>query len=184
VVLFAGHLYVQKGVYDLLFAFKKVVECLKRNNIKLLFAGKGPEASGILSFIKQMRLREKVRLIGSHPYSEMPTIHNLADVFVLPSQPSEEWQEQFGYVLVESMACGKPVVSTTSGSIPEVVGNAGILVPPNDFVSLAGALEELVKSGERRYELGGQGRSRVEQLFDSKVVAERIRDHYTRLLHG
>lgn len=183
-ILFVAHLYVQKGVYELLFAMKRLLHNTSISNVKLLIAGNGREREGVVSFIEQLGLGDTVRLIGSHPYSRMPSIHNLADIFVLPSQPSREWQEQFGYVLVESMACGKSVISTTSGSIPEVVGEAGILVPSNDFISLANAIHTLVQSAELRQRLGTKGRARVEQLFDAKKVALQIKTHYETLFNG
>jgi glycosyltransferase involved in cell wall biosynthesis len=111
----------------------------------------------------------------------MPLIHNLADVFVLPSQPALRWQEQFGYVLVESMACGKPVLSTESGSIAEVVGNAGVLVPPNDYLALSRALERLIGSSSLRQELGTKARSRAEEMFDVRRVALQFKNHYENL---
>jgi glycosyltransferase involved in cell wall biosynthesis len=184
VILYVAHLYIQKGIYDLLFAFKRTLKAIEPMNAKLLIAGDGPERKGILSFISQFDLQHSVRLIGSHPYSNMPSIHNLADVFVLPSQPAREWQEQFGYVIVESMACGKPVISTTSGSIPEIVGEAGMLVPPNDFVSLSNALQTLVQSAKLRQQCGTKGRARVEQLFDAKKNARQMKTHYETVLNG
>jgi glycosyltransferase involved in cell wall biosynthesis len=111
----------------------------------------------------------------------MPGIHNLADIFVLPSLPIRTWQEQFGYVLAESMACGKAIVSTMSGSIPEVVGDAGILVQPNDFVSLAQALEQLLVDADLRRSYGRRARQRAEDLFDANKVSATLRRHYDSL---
>jgi alpha-maltose-1-phosphate synthase len=184
-VLFVAHLYVQKGVYDLLFA---VYTLLRRHGarvpIKLLIAGRGPEAAGLRRLISQLNLGQHVRLIGPHPYSAMPAIHALADVFALPSQPIRRWQEQFGYVLVESMACGKPVVTTTSGSIPEVVGDAAVLVPPADYLALAEALDALLSSPDRRAELGRSARSRALTTFDTRQVAQQFQKQYEHLLAG
>ena len=184
VVMYVAHLYVQKGIYDLLFAFKRTLERTRAKNLKLLIGGRGPEETAIRLFVRQLGMTESVRLIGAHPYAEMASIHNLGDVFVLPSQPAREWQEQFGYVLVEAMACGKPVISTTSGSIPEVVGEAGVLVPPCDFVSLAEQIQLLVESPARRTELGASGRARVERLFDAQKVAQQVKAHYAAVLNA
>jgi len=182
IVLFVANLYVEKGVFDLLHAFKM---CLMNSAIdkpvRLLMGGSGPEKDRLHSIVSQLRLENHVRFIGSHKYSHMPALHNLADIFVLPSQPARRWQEQFGYVLVESMACGKPVISTQSGSIPEVVGNAGTLVPPNDYLALGHAIGDLLASRQLRADLGGRGRTRAEDLFDARKVAQQFRNHYLGL---
>jgi len=178
-----ANLYMEKGVFELLYAFKALL--LRKEPaypVKLLIAGKGPEAAWLRNMILQLGLEDRVRLIGPHPYSAMPSIHNLADVFVLPSKPAPRWLEQFGYVLVESMACGKPVITTGSGSIPEVVGDAGVLVPSADYIALADALEELLDSSRLRQELGARARLRTEELFDARRVAQQFKDHYDSLL--
>lgn len=183
IILYVANLYREKGIFDLIFAFKSVIRAYSNPmNLKLLIVGKGPQRDAIQKLIKNLFLDQNVRMIGSHPYSLMPIIHNLADIFVLPSIPTPSWQEQFGYVLVESMACGKPVVSTLSGSISEVVGDAGILVPPNDFSALAESLLDLLHDELKRNELGRRGRSRAMDLFDARKVAERLRQYYEDLL--
>jgi glycosyltransferase involved in cell wall biosynthesis len=80
------------------------------------------------------------------------------------------------------MACGKPVISTLTGAIPEVVADAGVLVPPNDFLSLANALEDLISDEKKRTELGQKGRQRAEEVFDSRRVAVQLKNHYDALL--
>lgn len=183
IVLFAGNLNREKGIFDLIVAFLPMLDRLEPSkNIKLLLAGKGRDENALRQLIRQLHLENNVLLIGSHSYATMPHIHNLADVFVLPSVPIPTWQEQFGYVLVESMACGKAVISTLSGSIPEVVADTAVLVPPNDFISLASAIENLLADDQKRIELGNRGRTRAETLFDSRRVAQQIKNHYESVL--
>lgn len=182
VILCVAHLSRQKGIYDLCAAVRTLVTSAPESRIRLLIAGKGPEESAVRNFIRRLGLEGHARLIGPHSYQDMPRIHNLADVFVLASQPTPVWQEQFGYVLAESMACGKAVVGTSSGSIPEVVGDAGVIVPPSDFQSLAGALGRLMADGEARRELGRRARMRATDLFDHRTVSAHILSHYEALL--
>jgi glycosyltransferase involved in cell wall biosynthesis len=183
IVFFVANLHREKGIFDLLFAFRRLLDRVGgKPKMKLLIAGKGREETNVRETIRQIRLENHARLIGSFPYSEMPKLYNLADVFVLPSLPVPAWQEQFGYVLVESMACGKPVISTLSGAIPDVVADAGVLVPPNDFHSLANRLENLVFDGKKRVKLGQKGRRRAEEVFDSRRVALQLKNHYEALL--
>jgi glycosyltransferase involved in cell wall biosynthesis len=182
IVLFVAHLYHQKGIFDLLYAFYLLRKRTGLSNLKLLIAGDGPERRAVLETIASLGLDTYVRLLGGHRYSDMPAIHNLADIFVLPSQPTPAWQEQFGYVLAESMACGKPVIGTLSGSIPEVIGEAGVLVQPADPTSLASALAGLLSSPTRRADLGAHARQRAEQLFSVLTVASQLERHYHELL--
>ncbi len=183
IVLFVANLYREKGIFDLLYAFRRVVDRIgKEAKLKLLLAGRGREEPRVSELIRRLQLEDYARLIGGFSYSSVPQLHNIADIFVLPSIPTPTWQEQFGYVLVESMACGKPVISTLSGAIPEVVADAGVLVPPNDFFSLANALEDLISDEKKRLELGQKGRRRAEEVFDSRRVALQLKNHYQALL--
>jgi len=182
VILYVAHLSRQKGIYDLCAAIRTLAHTPAGRRIRLLIAGTGPEEAKVRNFIRRLGLEGHAKLIGPHSYQEMPRIHNLADVFVLASQPTQGWQEQFGYVLAESMACGKAVVATTSGSIPEVVGDAGLLVPASDFQSLAAALGRLAAEPETRRELGTRARIRATGVFDQRTVAMHIQSHYEAIL--
>lgn len=181
IILFIANLYREKGIYDLLYAFKNLI-LRQNNNIKLLIAGEGKEENNVQRTIYELELQKNAKLIGSYKYGKMPKIHNLADIFVLPSIPIPSWQEQFGYVLIESMACRKPVISTLSGSIPEVVGDAGILIPPNDFFALSNALHNLINNSGKRNTFGLLGRERVTKYFDMKIVSNQFRNHYQSLI--
>jgi thioredoxin-like negative regulator of GroEL len=85
-------------------------------------------------------------------------------------------------VLIESMACGKAVVSTRSGSISEVVADAGILVQPNDHLSLYNAIKELICNKELRDTLGRKALIRAREEFDSKRTAEKVKEVFEKVL--
>jgi glycosyltransferase involved in cell wall biosynthesis len=114
----------------------------------------------------------------------MPQIHNLADIFCLPSTETKTWAEQFGYSLVEAMACGKPAVSTWTGSIPEIVKHreTGILVKPNNPVALKSALEELTANKLTREKFGTNGREWVLERFESNKIASQIAEIYRKVI--
>ncbi|MBI4548507.1 MAG: glycosyltransferase family 4 protein [Ignavibacteriae bacterium] len=182
VVLYVANLYREKGIFELLFAFRMMLNRNKSGRkLKLLIVGQGKERKKVLYWIEKLSLQRDAFLIGSYPYEIMPKIHNLADVFILPSLPSPTWQEQFGYVLIESMACGKPIISTMSGSIPEVVGDAGILVQSNDFVSIQRVIEAFLNDECMRHEYGMRARLRAEKHFDSRKVSAQLRKLYGEL---
>ena len=110
---------------------------------------------------------------------QMPFYYSLADVLVLPSL-----LEGFGLPLVEAMACGTPVVATNVGSIPEVVGDAGLLVPPGDHRALADCLNRLLRDGALRRRLGSRGRQRAETHFSRERMAGDTLAVYERFVAG
>jgi spore coat protein SA len=81
------------------------------------------------------------------------------------------FQEPFGLVNAKAMACGTPVVGSRRGGIPEVVGDAGVLVNPEDTLGFADALSRLLDEPERRVQMGRAGQSRVHDIFDWKIIA-------------
>lgn len=182
VVLFVGKLIRRKGIIDLIYAIYNILK--KNRDVYLLIVGDGPLKREILKLSQKLKINGNLRLMGSHKYSEMPKIHNLADMFCLPSVPTKNWQEQFGFALVEAMACGKPVVSTLSGSIPEVVANgrSGILVKPKDRVELANALDELILDENKRNRFGKNARKWVLEKFEAIKIAEKLAEVYRMVM--
>jgi glycosyltransferase involved in cell wall biosynthesis len=183
-ILFVGRFVPEKGIFDLLNAFSMLLQ--NNLNVELLIVGSGTAEmkNKINTLIATLKISEKVKFIGSIKYAEMPQIHNLADIFCLPSTETKTWAEQFGYSLVEAMACGKPAVSTWTGSIPEVVKHreTGILVKPNSPVELESALEELTLNKALKEKFGANGREWVLQRFEADKVAGQIAGIYRRVL--
>jgi len=90
--------------------------------------------------------------------------------------------EGFGLPAGEAMACGLPVVSTAGGALPEVVGDAGILVPPADSQALVQAITELLDNPDRSRELGEAGYKRVHTLFTWEKAARKTVAAYTEVI--
>lgn len=185
VILFVGRVVRSKGIFELLYAFARLLHDpeVADQKIKLVCVGAG-QTSDLLPELARLGITDDVHFTGSFTYDKMPTIHNLADVFVLPSVPTYRWREQFGMVLLESMACGKAVISTCSGSIPEVVGDAGILVQPYDHLSLYEALKKTLLNASLRERMGQKALARVETHFDCLKVAAQIQEAYRFVLNG
>lgn len=181
-VLFTGRLVKEKGVYDLLHAAILMSRDPELRHVKIAMVGTGPEKAAIARMIGSGGLRERVRLAGGFSYDMVPKLYTAADAFILPSIPTPYWQEQFGMVLVEAMASGLPVISTLSGSIPEVVGDSGILIQPNDPLSIYNEIKRLAVDASLRKNHSKLGRERVLEKFDASIVSKRIGSIYRELI--
>lgn len=186
VILFIGRYDEQKGVSDIVFAAKRLCSDPDLKNIpfRFLMVGKGPSLEKMKGLIERLGLSKIFQFVLEYPYTEIHKLHNLSDALVLPSTiVVDKSQERFGMVLIEAMASGTPVISTYSGAIPEVVGNAGILVPPSNFICLADAIKGVILNKELSERLAREGRKRVEQKFDSIKIAEKLDTAFQKVLY-
>ncbi|HYN88211.1 MAG TPA: glycosyltransferase family 1 protein, partial [Ardenticatenaceae bacterium] len=137
---FVGTLEPRKGIDTLIDAF---VQLAPDYPYDLVLAGKpGWYWQPILERIERSGLGARIRRLDYVPDSDLPALYTAASVLALPSR-----YEGFGFPVLEAMACGTPVVCSNASSLPEVAGDAGLLVPPDDPSSLAEALA-LVLSNE------------------------------------
>jgi glycosyltransferase involved in cell wall biosynthesis len=180
VILFVGWLLPRKGIDWLLLALRELLN-EGGQPVHLVAVGSGPGQERVDALVERLDLASACTFTGSLPHGRMPDLFRCADTFVLPSIATPEWQEQFGVSLLEAMASGTPVVSTYSGAIPEIVGDAGVLCQPNDFVALHGALRSLMDELGRRTALGLAGRKRAAAYFDVKQQASALSELYARL---
>lgn len=175
---YAGRLVPEKGLDILLLAAAQVPEVCVR------IAGAGPE-KGLLDYlVKQHGLGERVMFERPRPSTGMPQFYATLDAFVLPSRTRPNWKEQFGRVLIEAMACGVPVVGSTSGEIPNVIGEAGLTFPEDDVEALAAHLRTLQRNPEVRAQLAATGRARVLARYTQRCIAEQTVTAYRQLLSG
>jgi phosphatidylinositol alpha-1,6-mannosyltransferase len=183
VVATIGTFQWEKGYFELLAAASLLrADPELADQVRYLWVGRGPERARLERELRERGLADIVSIVPYVPYEEIPRYHQAADIFCLPSNPTRWIREQFGLVLAEAMACGKPVVAALTGGVSEVIGDAGVLTPPADFVSLAATLKPLLRSAERRRELGELGQARVAAHFDAERLADRLAGYYTDLL--
>jgi starch synthase len=180
VFLFVGRLVEEKGILDLISAYGALARDFP-SRIKLVVAGEGSLRNEAKYLAHRLSIEKSVIFIGSQPYDMMPQLYSIADIFVLPSAPTRAWEEQFGMVLVEAMASGKPLISTLTGAIPEVVGSAGLLIPPRQPNQLYEAMKVLASDGLKREELGRKARTAALERYDSKLVARNISSIYDEI---
>ena len=184
VILFVGWLLPRKGIDFLVLALRELVhdDSLRGTRFRLAIAGSGPGQDRVEALIRRAGVEDRCSFIGPFAYDRMPEVFRAADVFVLPSIATPEWQEQFGMSQIEAMACGVPVVSTYSGAIPEIVGDVGVLCQPNDFLSLYEAVKNLAENAGKRKELADAGRQRALERFTLDAYAHGLDEVYKAML--
>ena len=150
---------------------------------ELRLLGSGPDKPRLQVLARELKIDSRVRFDERVPSAEMPAYIRELDCVVLPSLTRLNWKEQFGRVLIEAMACEAPVIGSSSGEIPNVIGDAGLVFPEGDVAALRARLETLQREPARRRELGRRGRARVLAHFTQSRVAEETYGVYRKLLN-
>jgi glycosyltransferase involved in cell wall biosynthesis len=176
---YAGRLVEQKGVQLLLRSTAKL-----NGNWRLIVLGEGPYRPVLQELALTLGVAGRVEFAEPIPSRLMASHLNTLDVLVLPSVTRANWKEQFGRVLVESMACGTPVIGSSCGEIPNVIGAAGLVFPEGDADALAQALEQMQHNSALRAELADRGRQRVIDCFTQARVARATYSVYQQILRS
>jgi glycosyltransferase involved in cell wall biosynthesis len=150
---------------------------------RLIFGGSGPERERLQRMARQLKVAERVCFKGQIPSTRMPAFYAQLDALVLPSRTCPNWKEQFGRVLIEAMACGVPVVGSTCGEIPNVIGDAGLICEENDVAGLRRHLLYLQQQPERRRELSRRGRQRALERYTQAQIAAQTVQVYREIVH-
>jgi glycosyltransferase involved in cell wall biosynthesis len=154
-----------KGLYYLLLAIKVLS---KTYPVNLVVVGKPKKNGGIEKLIRELGIGNHVTFTGRIDHYALVRHYARASLAVIPSI-----YEGFGLPAAEAMACRTPVVSTTGGALPEVVGKTGILVPPGNYHSLVKAIRTLFDNPDSARTLGQAGYQRVQDQFAWKKAAEK-----------
>ncbi len=174
---FAGRLVPEKGVPLLVEACSKLTF-----DFRLTILGGGPAEPEIRASVDRFGLQRRVEMPGPLPSTHMPGWLQQLDVLVLPSLSQPSWVEQFGRILVEAMASRVPVVGSTCGELPNVIGDGGLTFLEGDAPGLASTLERLASDSDLRAEFGKRGRERVLAHYTGERVATETAGVYQRLL--
>lgn len=171
VIGYMGRMLHMKGLDLLLTAFEQQQHA--NTNLKLLLVGSGPEEGAILKSARERGLTDCLIHVPSVPHSDVPLHLHLMDTLVLPSRRVGMWAEQFGRVLVEAMAAGKVVIGSSSGAIPEVIGNAGFVFQENDAQSLSDQLARVISLDDKsRSAITSNGKERAANTYSWKRFAK------------
>ncbi len=175
--LFAGRLVPEKGVVELYESFSKLA---KTKDIKLIFAGAGELKEFLTDSIQKDHLEDNISIM-SPSYDAMPDVYRQADVFILPSQKTSTWEEQYGMVLAEAASTGLSVIAADTGAIGEVAGSFARIYNPGNPDSLYEALDEFTSS-KKRTEFSARSIWYAGNIFDSRKTAEQIGTIYRKIL--
>ncbi len=161
----------------LAYLLEAVAAVARRRPLRLVVIGQPKKNGAIERQVRALGLGERITFTGRVTTEALVRQYARAALAVVPSV-----YEGFGLPAGEAMACGVPVVSTTGGALPEVVGPDGILVPPSDAHALALAIEDLLERPEKAAALGSRGYARVQQDFTWQRAAQRTVTVYRELM--
>jgi glycosyltransferase involved in cell wall biosynthesis len=148
--------------------------------VHLVVIGKPKYDSRATALIKELDLSDSVEFVSGVSDQRIVELYNEAEVAVVPSL-----YEGFSLPAIEAMSCGVPLVATTGGALPEVVGDDGVTalqVAPGDSEALAAKIRWALAEKNLRATVGSAGRKRVEQNFSWRITAEQTVEHYYALL--
>jgi glycosyltransferase involved in cell wall biosynthesis len=175
---YAGRLVPEKGVHLLIGA----CAALTFADWRLRIAGDGPQREHLRRVAQTAGVADRVEFVGRIASTRVAEFYRTVDVLVLPSVSQPNWIEQFGRVLIEAMSCGVPVVGSSCGEIPYVIGDAGLLFPEGDVAALSTALSKLADDPVLCATLAARGRDRVLQRYTHARVASATGQVYREML--
>lgn len=163
-----GRLVPEKNVLGLL----RAASTLREIDWHVIIVGDGPQRGECEAAVAAMGLADRVTMGYAVTHENVPALLNSCDVVVLPSLTTPRWKEQFGHVLVEAMACGVPVIGSSSGAIPDTIGDAGLIYDEDRETQLASQLRRLAQDPTLRRALGDRGVCRVREHFSDALIAQ------------
>jgi glycosyltransferase involved in cell wall biosynthesis len=172
---YLGRLVPEKGILDLIDALTLLPE-----SVHLRLIGNGDQRTAIMARIAERGLASRIELRSWA--ADVPTELGQLDALVLPSHTTRTWKEQFGRILVEAMSCAIPVVGSSSGEIPHVIGDAGLVFAEGDIHALANRLHQLLDDPNLRSSLAQRGRERVLAEYTQAALARRYYTIYQSML--
>ena len=177
-VLSVGTLEPRKNHLGLIKAFYEVQQSKENSAILAIAGGEGWLYEETLNTVKELKLEDKVRFLGRVSDLELILLYSLADVFAFPS-----FFEGFGIPPLEAMACGAPVITSNTSSLPEVTGDAAIHIDPHDTHALANAISLLLGDEQLRENLRQKGYVQAQKYTWSKS-AHKTLSLYQKLYNG
>jgi glycosyltransferase involved in cell wall biosynthesis len=166
-----------KGLRYLLRAYARLLQ--QYPGLELLVVSKPRPGGKTEKLVRRLGILDKVRFVNGISTEQMVRYYAEATIAVVPSV-----YEGFGLPAGEAMACGVPVVSSDGGALPEVVGDAGLIVPARSTDGLVASIDALLRDPQRRQELAAKGRQRILEQFCWNVCAAQMVDYYRQVLRA
>lgn len=176
-ILFVGNIEPRKNLSSLIHAYAKLVKSRKcQHQIRLVIAGSvGHVVGDVLSLPSRCGVGDQVILPGIIRDDDLPALYSGASLFVFPS-----YYEGFGFPVLEAMSCGVPVVASNASSLPEIAGDAALLVDPHRQDDLCQAMQRVLTDEGLRQEMKQKGFARVE-LYSWEKTAQRTLQVYKKV---
>ena len=163
-ILYVGLVEPRKNLQILIQAYKRLRE--DDSKYVLILVGRfGWMHEEVVNQVRELNLEDAVRFLGYVPQQDLPLIYNLASLFVYPTL-----YEGFGLPVLEAMACGVPVITSNISSLPEIVGEAGLLTPVNDLETLYQTMVRALTDKSLRQDLISKGIKRAAEFSWSKTA--------------
>lgn len=174
-ILYLGGFSDRKNVHSLIEAFSKVYNQLNKDYRLVILGSYRDSSQKLIKLVEKFKMASKIIFAGFVDQVDLPVFYNAADAFVYPSL-----YEGFGLPPLEAMNCGTPVITSNTTSIPEVVGDAGLLINPYDISSLTDSIGKLINNESLRNELSKKGLERSKE-FTWRKTAKKTLQAYTKI---
>lgn len=170
IILYLGGFSPRKNVKSILVAFSMIYKNLSKD-YKVVIIGSSRDDHQFLNKLAQsLGIGDKIIFTGFVPYDDLPCFYNASDLFVYPSL-----YEGFGLPVLEAMCCGTPVITSNVSSIPEVAGDAALLINPFDTEELAKAMEKVLEDNNVKADLISRGFERISNFNWKKTAFETLK---------
>jgi glycosyltransferase involved in cell wall biosynthesis len=168
-ILFVGTIEPRKNLHTLLQAYHRLRSDYRLELPLLLVGAPGWLYEDIMKRVNELRLRQHVHFLGTVANTALRSLYNLALLLAHPA-----YYEGFGLTVLEAMACGTPVICSKAGSLPEVAGDAALLIPPEDTEAWAAAMYRLLNDAELQADLRARGLRQAARFSWEKAAQETL----------
>lgn len=181
VIIYSATFTPRKGTMETLEAFRMLHN--EMADAHLIVVGTGELESQVKNMIETSDLQGSITLLPWQPIDDLAPIYAQSDVMVHPSVPFEGWEEQWGLLMLQSQACGTPVITTKTGSLEETVldGKTGVLIERSEPDLIYKAMKELTSNDSLRDSMSKAGRQYIFEHFSYKATAKRMEEFLNSL---